>query len=263
MPFNMSFTSVKQIDPITPTVATVQVVFTVSGNQPDLVQVYAFNAAETESKGLGDVVGTIDLKNGQTSFTSTIRLQAGSYYTIALCPRNKNGNTLDDTVEGQYWETFCIYYSLITQASTSPEGATKFPPPTISNVVPTAATITKDCSIIVEWQSTITYDKFLIWWTENGIALGQGENDAKGTSGTWTAAPTRPACYYTFSVKGGVAREWGKYDYSDWGPQIKIIAPPNGTSLRRYLQASGIDPARQGMRGLMFPQSSLRRFMKL
>ncbi len=135
-------------------------------------------------------------------------------------------------------------------------------PPFITNLDPQPATIHQGNSITVAWSSTIQYDKFLVWWTENGIAKIQGEIDADGYSGSWTAAPTVPGASYTFAMNGGIGYTWGA-DYSGWGPTQKINAVPNLTSLRQFLQHSGLDPIGQHLRSLLPTGVTLKRFMKL
>jgi len=261
--FEIMFLSVKQVPPITATDATVLIEFQVTGVQPDIVQVYAVNAASTGPSGLGDVVDTVELNLTEFQYTSLIHIQAGAFYTIYLCPRNETGGVLDDTIDCQYWETFCIATSLVTRTI----GSTgQYPSPIIIGIDPEPATVKQDNSITLKWQSSINYGKFLIWWTHNGLPLQQGEVDNPGgaESGSWTARPTLPGGIYTFSVKGGVSGGvLGNFIYSDWSPTITVTAAHNLTSLRQFLLKSGIDPVGQSLRMLASPTDSLRRFMKL
>jgi len=123
--------------------------------------------------------------------------------------------------------------------------------------------MTKPDQITVKWTSQ-PYDKFLIWWTQNGMAMAQGEVDSSGSSGSWTASPTVPGAKYTFSVKGGTyGGVFGNYNYSDWGPTVTATAPHRYSSLRYFLRASGVNPGAQPLRKLTQKQSSVRKFMKL
>lgn len=115
--------------------------------------------------------------------------------------------------------------------------------------------------ITVSWSSPTNYDKFLVWWTEDGIALQQGEIDSAGTSGSWTA-PTAPGHWYTFQVEGGLSSGLG-YDYSGWGPKVRILAPPNLTDLRQYLLNSGVNPVGRSLRSVMPSSDTLRKFMRI
>jgi len=130
------------------------------------------------------------------------------------------------------------------------------------------STMTTDASILVSWTSPQSYDKYLIWWTYQGAPQGghfpQGEVDNTGTSGSWTATPVSPGYTYIFQVEGGNKNFWGilKSVYSGWGPSSRIEGPANLTTLKGYLQASGVSLP-QNMRSLMAPQTSLSKFMKL
>lgn len=259
MPFSLEITSVTQVAPISATVATVLIQFVVTGIRPDLVQVYAYHAAASGAGGLGDVVDTVDLNMTDPAYSSSFQVQAGTYYTIALCPRTKTGDDLDDEIEGQYWESYCVSTSIVTQSSDQPQG--KLPAPIINSLSAKPATASQGGQITVSWSSSMTYNKFLIWWTENGQALQQGELDVQGASGSWTAGPTTPGATYTFSVKGGLYGGF-QYNYSDWGSNVKAVAPQNLNALKQFLQLSGITLNGQGVRSVMATQS-VRAFMKL
>jgi len=250
-------TGIKQLPPITPTTAQVQVSFEIQGILPDLVQIYAVSAS---GNGLGSLVDKVDMNPPEIKYDENITLQAGIPYTIHVCPRTETGQILDDQIDGEYWESYCVAGIITTQASSSPPVGT-LPPPVITNLDPEPATIHQGNSITVAWSSTIKYDKFLVWWTENGIALAQGEIDAGGYSGSWTAQ-TVPGANYTFAVDGGVGYTWGN-DYSGWGPTKKITAVPNLTSLRQFLLHSGLNPIGQHLRALIPTGVTLRKFMKL
>lgn len=152
-----------------------------------------------------------------------------------------------------------------------PEPPSPSPPlqiPGAPRLTPQPATITTDNSILVSWTSPQSYDKYLIWWTyegaPQGVSFPQGEVDNTGSTGSWTASPTTSGYTYTFKVEGGNKNLWGilGYHYSGWGPTASVPAVPNFTSLRAFLQASGVSLP-QRMRSLMSSQASLRTFMKL
>jgi hypothetical protein len=82
-----------------------------------------------------------------------------------------------------------------------------------------------DDQITVKWTSQ-PYNKFLIWWTQNGVAMDQGEIDDSQSGGSWTASPITPGALYTFSVKGGVSGGiGGNYLYSDWARRSRPPRP--------------------------------------
>jgi hypothetical protein len=226
----------------------------------DVVQVYAVNSTGP-TRGLGDVVDTVEMKVDY-QYSSLVDLQSGAAYNLYLCGRSETNGVLDDTIDGVYWETLCVTQSFVTQLVESPP--VMYPPPLITNVDPEPATITQPNRIRIGWQSSFEYGKFLIWWTLGQTILPQGEVDQTGYSGSWISRPTVPGLVYSFSVKGGVSSGvLGNWNYSDWGPTVKVGAAHNLTSLRQFLERSGIDPTSEGVRSLMSPETSLRRFMKL
>jgi hypothetical protein len=251
-------TGIKQLPPITSTTAQVQVSFEIHGILPDFVQIYAVNAAGT---GLGVLVDKVDMSPPEINYDDPITLQAGTLYTIHACPRTGTEQNPDEMIDGAYWESYCVAGTITTLASSSPPGGNR-PPPVIINLDPEPATINQDNRIAVAWSSTIHYDRFLVWWTENGVALAQGEIDTGGYSGSWTTR-TRPGYAYTFAVDGGVSAGVSGFNYSGWGPTEKITASLNLTSLRQFLQHSGINPAGEQLRSRMPSGVTLRKFMKL
>jgi hypothetical protein len=259
--FDINFQSLEQIAPITANDAKLQIDFTVNGNQPDFVQIYAVSYGETTPAGLGDIAAIIDMDPSKTAYTRKIDVPAGAIYTIWLCPRTGSRDEPDDQTDGDYWESLCVGKTITTRSSESGESGRQ--PPVISGVDAVPATTTKPDQITLKWTSQ-PYDKFLISWTQNGVAMDQGEIDSSGSSGSWTASPTVPGAKYTFSVKGGVSGGiFGNYNYSDWGPTVTVIAPPHFSSLRYFLRASGVNPGAQPLRKLTQKQSSVRKFMKL
>ena len=176
-------------------------------------------------------------------------LPSGTIANLSICGNYEDGGPL-----------FCTNVQPRTAGNPPPVGGA-FPPPVITNLDPEPAAINQSNSITVAWSSTIHYDRFLVWWTKNGVALAQGEFDAGGYSGSWRVQ-TVPGANYTFAVDGGVGYTWG-VDYSGWGPTEKITAVPNLTSLRQFLQHSGINPTGQQLRSLMPSSVTLRKFMNL
>ncbi len=250
-------TKLEQVPPFTNDTAQVHVGFEIHGILPDFVQIYASSASGTGPSQLADMV---DMSPPEFQYDDIITLQAGTYYTIYVCPRTGSKDNPDETINGEYWEWSCAVSTIITQASPSPPGG-PLVPPVITNLNPQPATMNQGNRITVSWSSPTNYDKFLVWWTEDGVALQQGEIDAGGTSGSWTA-PTAPGRWYTFQVEGGVSSGWS-YDYSGWGPKVRIFSPPNLTSLRQYLLDSGVNPVGRSLRSLMPSNETLRKFMKL
>jgi hypothetical protein len=187
---------------------------------------------------------------------------AGAVYNVAVCPRTGDMQNPDDYMDEVPWETFCAWETIVARATESPGGDQ--PAPWISSIDPEPANVTQPDRITVKWGSPQSYDKFLIWWTQNGEPMHQGESDNTASSGSWTASPVTPGARYTFAVKGGVSGGiGGNYLYSEWSPTLTVIAPQHFRSLRQFLVASGINPAAQGVASLMKGQKSLRAWMKL
>jgi hypothetical protein len=203
----------------------------------------------------GQTTGTTD-KNGQVNFevvgtdddpdpVDTVRISATNYG-----PQYAGlGSNLP-----------ALYICLQTLTSSPPQAP--LPKPSLPSLNPQPANLKQGNRIAVSWTAPQSYNKYLIWWTLNGVAMPQGEVDAAGKTGSWTASTT-PGSFYTFKIDGGAATDpWGDYQYSGWGPAAGAKAVPNLTSLRAFLEASGINLPQQ-MRSLMSTQSSLRNFMKL
>jgi hypothetical protein len=263
MAFDIRFTYLQQETPFTANVATLLIEFEVIGIKPDFVQIYAVNYGESTPAGLGDAVHTVDMSITESQYSDAIQVNAGAIYTIWLCPRTGSKDNPDDQIDEAYWEGFCVGQTIVTKSVPLP--ATQRQPPVITSIDAERATMTKPDRITVTWTSQ-PYDKFLIWWTQSGAAMDQGEIDNSQSGGSWTAIPTTPGARYTFSVKGGVSGGiGGNYLYSDWGPTITATAPHHYSSLRLFLRASGINPGAQGLRSLMHQQHhpSLHKFMKL
>jgi hypothetical protein len=271
--FEITFLSVSQVDHGRPT-CKVKIIFQVLGPKSsiDVVQVYAVNAAHGGPQGLGDLVDTVDLDIINYQYVSVVDLEAGAAYTLALCPRSVTGGVPDDKIDDQYWETFCVYESFTTRVDLPKTGRPR--PPVITDLKFNPATLQDDASIKVTWEADATamYQSFLISWNEGGHSRAQGEADYQSptTTGSWTATQVFPREVYTFAVNGGTYGGIQGYNYYDWGPTVKIVAPSNLTSLRQFLSISGINPAGASLRALMVVRivyqglpASLREFMKL
>jgi hypothetical protein len=260
------FTNIKivQQQPYALPTSKVQVSFTLVGTAPNLVQIYAQQAGSQAGNLIAQqIAATITWKASTPTVSTTISLQAGSAYSIYLCPRNETSGTLEDQYNGGYWEASCTLAGNIT--TKVPDGtvapATK---PVISKIDPEPATLTGDNSFTVSWTST-QYDKFLVWWTIDGQSLAQGEISSPGISGSWTTnQPCTPGAQYTFAVEGGTGQGLtGGYNWSGWGPTVDITAVQNLRSLVQLLKKSGVNPAGLSVKSIMGAQTSLKSVMKL
>ncbi|QNK82890.1 hypothetical protein [Nakamurella sp. PAMC28650] len=249
-----------QVAPIKADAATVHVAFQVAGDAPDTIQIYAHDLAGGDVGGLADLRQTVAFVAGTANYEVNLALRAGTAFTVSVCPR-MNTDKVDGTIDGQPWSNYCVVASLFTRTPTSPAGQA-WPPPVITGVDPEPATLAGDATITVSWQSAVPYDKFLIWWTESGIANAQGEVESQGTSGSWSAGPTRPGLRYTFAVMGGVSAFWD-YKYSTWGPTVPAVGVANLHRLREFLVHSGRPAGAQSVRSLLPRGGSLRALMRI
>ena len=262
MSYAMQITGLTQQQPYSDTTANIVVQFAVLGDTPDFVQVYAVNLGETDPGGLGDVRGIVDFTQPNPPPFCAFTVPAGAVYNVAVCPRTGDVQQPDDYMDGIPWDNFCAWETIVARATPLPGGQQA--PPWISNIDPEPAGLTQADRITVTWGSPQPYDKYLVWWTQNGQPMKQGEPGDSGIAGSWTASPTTPGARYTFAVKGGVSGGiLGNYLYSDWSPTLTVIAPQHFRSLRQFLVGSGINPAAQPVKSLMTGQPSLRAWMKL
>jgi hypothetical protein len=80
----------------------------------------------------------------ELSYTSTIELAAGSFFSIGLCPRTVTNGVFDDRIDDQPWETFCTFTTITTQVPGT--GGDK-PAPIITAAEPHPATLTRQNGI--------------------------------------------------------------------------------------------------------------------
>jgi hypothetical protein len=245
--------------------AKVMVTFNLTGQAPDIVQVYAQEAGSQPANIVeATLVGSIDWQTPNPEGNTLIELQAGNAFDIWLCPRNETDGTLDDDYDNEYWEISCTYAGPIT--TQVPQAPTQQPTkPVIIKIDNEPATLKGDGSITVSWVSS-PYDKFLITWTYEGAPPGgtfpQGEVD--GSTSSWTATPTTPGFTFTFAVEGGISAGLAAgYNWSGWGPTVAVKAVPNLRSLVAFLNHSGINPAGLSVKSIMGGQTSLKKVMKL
>jgi hypothetical protein len=114
----------------------------------------------------------------------------------------------------------------------------------------TPATLHSPNSIKVSWLSGYNWDMYKLKWSENGGP--DTEEDINGDNGPWhsyTLRPAQPGVAYTFQVKGcaksAFGTGWlGDNSCSPPSDPLVVMAAQNSSSLRTFLQASGIDLTR-------------------
>jgi hypothetical protein len=264
----------QQLKPYTLPNAQVQVTFTLSGELPDIVQVWA----QEPGSQTGILITAVLEKSinwpppTNPKASVTFEVQAGSAFDIWLCPRDNDETTggLDDDYDGSYWQNACTYAGEIT--TQVPAASSQHPTkPVIIKVDNEPATLTSYGTITVSWVST-QYDKFLITWTQDGFQMPQGEVDVTADSGSWTTPssasgtnqPVNPGASCTFAVEGGT--DTGLFsppNYSGWGPTVNVTAVQNLRSLVQFLLHSGINWQGLSVKSIMGGQTSLKQVMKL
>ena len=225
----------KQLEPPSAP-ATVQIDFRVLGILPDLVQIYASGV----SGQLGSLIQELDMQSPENTYTTTITLAAGTAFVIGLCPRTKTGGVLDDTMDGQPWETFCTFSPFTTQAPPGPPPHPKLPAPTIGAIEPHQATLTAESRIDVHWTGSSQFDLYHFMWMEQGHGWTEIEINSGGSSGVWTVSPVSPQRTYSFKVQGCVSKLIGLDDCSPFSAPVSFPMPPYTHSLREFLRLANV-----------------------
>ncbi len=189
----------------------------------------------------------------EISYTSTIELAVGSFFSISLCPRTVTNGVLDDKIDDQPFETFCTFTTIITKAPG--DGGGDKPAPVITAVEPHPATITQQNGIKISWRS-IHYELFNVRFAEQGHSEKQDEIDSPGSDGFFVLQPTQPRHIYIFKVQGCHSGIFG----TSCSPfsQVTVTAARNTQSLRTFL--SGVDSS-NGIRSVAPGVSSVRSLM--
>jgi len=258
--FEISFISVRQMTFGSPT-SKVQILFEVTGPKTgiDLVQVYAVNAVDTKSADLGNVVDAVDLSTTESQYSSLVDLQSGTAYTLALCPRSETGGVLDDQVEGQYWETFCIYQSFVTAANVS------VPTPQIDIVSVAPRTLLHPNQITISWASIDYTDGQVLWGSQSGPRQNvysftpSDSGNVPNYTGQYAANIPDNLAGQMISFTVQVRNQF--QDANLWSINTALVrAASNYRSLSQFLAASNIAPPTT-IRQYLHGTSSLRALM--
>lgn len=232
-------TSIKQAEPIA-SPASVQIDFNVLGILPDLVQL----SASGISGDIGILKDEVEMNPPEISYTSTIELAGGSFFSISLCPRTVTNGVLDEKMDDQPWETFCTFTTIITKA---PGTAPPPPPgvPTITSIEPDQASLNdSEGNIVVRWQNSPA-DKYHFMWTDEVPApttlsgWHAVELNAHNTTGFAFQVPnTVVGRTYTFKVQSCIVFDLGPDRCSAFCPNRSVVMPTNTRSLRTFLALS-------------------------
>jgi hypothetical protein len=229
--------------------------YTLPGPHPDFVECYATNAA---GMGLGVLVDTFDVSLSENDYARSIRLRAGSYYTIGLCPRTGSEDSPDQEIDGSYWESYCVYATLITQAQSQPTPQPPQPPPESPDPgPPVKARAVPFRKILLTWDHT---------WSEPAIVRLLNHF----TPGEGVALPNQPPPLNGRLVDTGPFIFGSTYTYwvyfyrnpTDYRSISNDVVYPTWLGLRAFLP-SNFDPG-QGIKRLLpndHPYVSVRKIM--
>jgi hypothetical protein len=259
--FQIRFMSVKQTTYGSPT-CKVLIVFEITGPKSgvDIAQIYAVNAVNTTSNGLGDVVDTIDLTITEFQYSSLVDLQSGAAYTLALCPRSKTGDVLDDKVEGEYLESFCIFQPFVTELADNPLVQIN-----VDSAEP--ATLLHSNQITISWSSSNYTDGQVLWGPQTSPHqhVYSFQPGHKGTepdyTGKYTATIPANLANQVFSFTVQVRNQL--QDANLWVKNtVTVRSARNYYSLRQLLLVSNV-PLPAGVRQYLHGTRSLRTLMQI
>jgi hypothetical protein len=259
--FTINFTSIKQMTFTAPT-CKVEINFHVGGTRTDIdvVQVYALPAGQAyPSAGLGDVVDTVDLgdPNEGPDYPSTPDLPAGTILAIGLCPRSKTGDTLDDQIDGEYWESFCIFQQFTTTLSVGPSD----PQVSVTSIQP--YTLKNPNEITISWSGSDYTDGQVLWgplnnpmeYTYSFQATDVGNVPSYQGSNVFAIPPALQGKILSFAVE--VRNQHN--DATLWSrTTIGVQSARNYHSVRQFLQVNDVKFPAQ-----VRQPPSLRRFMQI
>jgi hypothetical protein len=108
----------------------------------------------------------------------------------------------------------------------APGDGPPLPPPPLPDAPPAPTSLNvslqSDRLAILKWKNPVSYDKILVRWGPKNIQPTQFEIGAGVT--TADCGPIRSSLKYVFSVKGGISRTFGGFNYSPW-TAVEFDAP--------------------------------------
>jgi hypothetical protein len=268
MTFEFTSFDISQQTPFSNNSSSVVVRFSIVGDLPNFVQVYA-NTGNIGSVDLGNLKCLVPLNSSTTNYSCLIdHLIPGLIYIIGICPRTGALPNLDEKINDDSWEGYCHWKTLSTQGTNPSVGTVEHHPPTIVGFDVRFATISTPQAVHVTWKAAETYLKYHLGWRKKSEQFNneQVEINTHSDTASGLCSPTYPGTTYIFSVQG----EWNEDFYgispsrwSAWSSPIEFTTPPNINSLATYLQASGVNTRSLLLKSLLGPTNSLRAFMKL
>jgi hypothetical protein len=198
------------------------------------VQIYASGVGNQ----IGGFVDKVDIHPPENTYGTIITLAAGTAFFISLCPRTVTNGVLDDTIDDQPWETFCITVPFTTQAPPEPPPHQKPPAPTISSIEPHQVTLQNAGKIDIHWTATTNFDLYHFMWVELPHGWNEVEISSGGHSGVFTVSPAFPKHTYAFKVQGCISKLIGLDDCSQFSDPTTFVMPSNTNSLREFIRLS-------------------------
>lgn len=263
----IDFISLVQQPPFSAGKARVLGQFTVLGNMPDFIQIYALPGFFQSQPGSPfSKIDTISPKSPDPTQTFVLEdLVPGQVYTVWVCPRTGTEEEPEDQTDGVDWVSACVFRTIAVRGVDNVSGAME--PPRITSIGDTPATMFAAQRMTLNWivDNGRTYNKFLIHWYRNGQEQPQIEIDAASggsAQGSWSAT-VAPFDQFRFAVKGGLYRGLSGFDYTAWGAEVAFTCPQNSRSVKAYILSS-VAPSRPlPLRNFMGSTKSVRSFMKL
>jgi hypothetical protein len=227
----------KQLEPIEPPGAKVQVTFDIFGSiAPDsVVQIYASGRSDTSLTPAALKEEVKLHENEHFGYSTILDLRAGAFLFLHFCPRTKTNGVPDPEIDGQSFDTFCTVIPFTTKSIQPQTGGDK-PAPVITSVETHPATLRHKNRIRISWTSSRSYGFFQVRVAEKGHRESQEEIDSGGRSGFFELQSTRPGVTHTFKVQGCDSGILGASHCSPFSPATEVEASNNTSSLRQFLE---------------------------
>jgi hypothetical protein len=269
MATNIKITSIKQLQPISAP-AQVQIDFIVVGILPDIVQIFASGVSDQ----VGGFVDKVEINSPENTYTTIIKLAAGTAFFVSLCPRTVTNGVLDDKIDDQPWETFCTRIPFTTQAPSSPPAGVSAPStPTITGMTSRQFTLRERSSFFISWSSEQCDNYHLSWRLVKSVPGSTNSGNVQEIKAPSNFAFTsrifdsQPGEIYEAQVQACRHVDIGNDACSSFSAPTSLDIPENTRSLRQFLLLSQISlPA--GVRGIgMGPNTvlgpSIRRLLRV
>jgi hypothetical protein len=232
---------------------TVILTYELLGPGADFVECYATNAA---GQGLGVLEDQFDVSLTEFNYSQNITLKAGSYYTVGLCPRTGPKDSPDQEIDGEYWESYCVFATLVTQSQPPPPPP---PPPSPSQTYdpgpPVMAQAVPFRRLLLTWDHT--------WYALSIMRLSLGNALAED----WVPNPTPGHGHLIDTgpfIFNSTYRYWAFFyrNPTDYRSTSNDVVFPTWFGLKAFLPPN-FDPS-QGIKRLLpndHPYVSVRKIM--